>query len=585
MVKEVHNTGTHEFDNIDSEGLYTDSRGVDVVIRKDSDGDYVADGGDSELGRDSDAANLLENVVSVEGSSHIHFTEGVFEFNSQAFINTQGVVVSGSGRGVTEFKAVDSNAHIRVENVSDIKFSGFTFNGNDTTTLGIDYFLDAVETAENILVENIEFRDVTNLTTGSSEYVLRFFGNGQDDLKDVTVRNCNFLDNSVNAEVLEASVVQDLTLKNLFFANNTDPEIYLLKCSDTIIENIHLDGDRIAIDGGFDVHIKNVYAQNNEAVVLEPAPGIDSRVNEQITIEGGRVKVFAIQKNYNVTIKNVVCTGFDQGGRVFRIDGNSNNEDFLLKNNIFDENGVNGNSMIAIDCQIDDAVIEGNYFVDRRSTKYQQALTLSASPRVINNSILGSNKIAIQAQSQSIDLEVLGNKVFDSNAEGILVRDYDESVIRDNYVKNAGGKGISLDDDVGGRVNYNVVENNKVLNSALDGITTQGGNNNIIKDNDVRNNNPNIDANGADDVVKSNRGYVTEDRGSATQSGDGTTTVFSISHNLDELPSYVSVEASSEDASTDFYVSDKTSSSIEITYANAPNDGTDNLSWEWEAEV
>jgi hypothetical protein len=66
----------------------------------------------------------------------------------------------------------------------------------------------------------------------------------------------------------------------------------------------------------------------------------------------------------------------------------------------------------------------------------------------------------------------------------------------------------------------------------------------------------------------------------ATKSGDGSTTSFTISHSLGEIPRSASVIAASEEASTDFWVSGKSSTDITITYARAPVSGTDNLQYD-----
>ena len=65
-----------------------------------------------------------------------------------------------------------------------------------------------------------------------------------------------------------------------------------------------------------------------------------------------------------------------------------------------------------------------------------------------------------------------------------------------------------------------------------------------------------------------------------TASGDGTTTVFSLPHSLGAVPDAASVDAASAAASTDFRITNKTSSAVEITYATAPPTGPDNLAWE-----
>ena len=81
-----------------------------------------------------------------------------------------------------------------------------------------------------------------------------------------------------------------------------------------------------------------------------------------------------------------------------------------------------------------------------------------------------------------------------------------------------------------------------------------------------------------------NIGYTTENDGVSTQSGDGTTTTFTIPHGLVAAPSKYEVTPLSSDARDKFDVSvDDTN--ITITYATAPASGTDNLKWYWKAEV
>lgn len=66
---------------------------------------------------------------------------------------------------------------------------------------------------------------------------------------------------------------------------------------------------------------------------------------------------------------------------------------------------------------------------------------------------------------------------------------------------------------------------------------------------------------------------------SATASGDGSSTSFTITHSLGSLPASVTVTPTSEDAMADHYLSNITDSDVTITYAGAPPSGTDNLSW------
>ena len=85
-------------------------------------------------------------------------------------------------------------------------------------------------------------------------------------------------------------------------------------------------------------------------------------------------------------------------------------------------------------------------------------------------------------------------------------------------------------------------------------------------------------------VLIRNEGYITENSGTATFSGDGTTTQFKIEHGLVSTPSKVQVTAMSSDAAGDFYVT-ADATYIYVTYKTAPPSGTDNVKLSWSAEV
>jgi hypothetical protein len=119
--------------------------------------------------------------------------------------------------------------------------------------------------------------------------------------------------------------------------------------------------------------------------------------------------------------------------------------------------------------------------------------------------------------------------------------------------------------------------NNPVRNTG--GAATAGT---IVRDNVNMDNEASIPS---DWEFRSNDGFPTENAGSETQSGDGSTTTFNIPHGLAEPPTQANVIAGSADAAGEFWVSAFGQSTIEITYASAPAGGTDNLSWYWEAEV
>ena len=78
--------------------------------------------------------------------------------------------------------------------------------------------------------------------------------------------------------------------------------------------------------------------------------------------------------------------------------------------------------------------------------------------------------------------------------------------------------------------------------------------------------------------------YITQNGGTATFNGDGTTTSFNISHGLVSTPSTYVVSPASADAKGEFYVT-ADSTYITVNYTSAPPSGTDNVKLTWYAEV
>jgi len=85
-------------------------------------------------------------------------------------------------------------------------------------------------------------------------------------------------------------------------------------------------------------------------------------------------------------------------------------------------------------------------------------------------------------------------------------------------------------------------------------------------------------------IIERNTGYITENWGLATFSGDGTTKTFSFAHGLSATPSHVDVEAKSLDAAGNKYW-DADATNISVSFTTAPPAGTDNIRLSWAAKV
>jgi hypothetical protein len=100
----------------------------------------------------------------------------------------------------------------------------------------------------------------------------------------------------------------------------------------------------------------------------------------------------------------------------------------------------------------------------------------------------------------------------------------------------------------------------------------------------VGNKTANISRVGANTIVRRNIGYVTENSGTATFSGNGSQTQFTIAHGLAGTPKSWCVEAGSADAKGDKYVT-ADATNLTVTFAAAPPSGTNNVVLVWQAEM
>lgn len=61
----------------------------------------------------------------------------------------------------------------------------------------------------------------------------------------------------------------------------------------------------------------------------------------------------------------------------------------------------------------------------------------------------------------------------------------------------------------------------------------------------------------------------------ATASGDGTTVTFTLSHSFGSIPTVAHVQPTSAAAASSFFVSNKTGTTIDVTFGSAPGIGAD----------
>jgi len=166
-------------------------------------------------------------------------------------------------------------------------------------------------------------------------------------------------------------------------------------------------------------------------------------------------------------------------------------------------------------------------------------------------------------------------RALDSPA-GIYVKYASLTSITNNYIV-AAPYGIYID-----TASNNMITENHIIDSTNEAIYEVNSDLNWIARNKIKGGN--IVTTGANTVVENNFGYSTENSGTATFSGDGSTTQFKIEHDLISTPSKVLVTPMTADAAGDFYVT-ADNTYIYINYKTAPPSGTENIKVSWYAEV
>ena len=273
-----------------------------------------------------------------------------------------------------------------------------------------------------------------------------------------------------------------------------------------------------------------------------------------------------------------------------------------------------------------DNLIQGNTIENTGYTAYDGTVYLNGDigTRVIGNIIRNATTAGIRSWGGSHH-KIIGNRIYNCSKSGILLIEGGEhSKLIGNEIYNNGEYGVYVKREnvlIEGNVIYN---NSQSSSNTYDGIyiralKTKVINNNLYDDQDsptqryhiyvywgdseIVGNTFGAAASGAYSVrgdspvkpalIKFNIGYTTENSGTATFDGDGTTTDFSIgAHGLAVTdPSRIVVKVSpvSADAIAASpcvgYVDPADNTKIRVKFASAPASGSGNVKIVWEAQV
>ena len=168
-----------------------------------------------------------------------------------------------------------------------------------------------------------------------------------------------------------------------------------------------------------------------------------------------------------------------------------------------------------------------------------------------------------------------------NGGSGICLSSSDTNLIVDSLFWN-NFKGVDIYHSM-----KNVVTGNRMDFNEYGVCIGHGSSENLVIGNELHNNTEQIrvelDA-GNGNIIRENRGYVTENCGTVIFSGDGETISFLIPHGLSGTPKSWSVEAASADAMGNKYVTANATHLI-VTYAFPPPQGNDNVVLVWRAET
>jgi len=242
-------------------------------------------------------------------------------------------------------------------------------------------------------------------------------------------------------------------------------------------------------------------------------------------------------------------------------------------------------------------IVKGNTLGDKGGAGTKSIYVKSPRTQILGNRFASTSpRAAIELLNTADNCLIANNYIpsLDGATGGQILVGSDGNLITGN-LSAAGGTGAA--GSVGVRIagDYNKVIGNKFTlggGSNNNAIFVASGDRNVIHDNDIVSaSTGGINDSGTNTIRHSNN-WGTSDaalapgraRGRSTQSGDGATTAFTISHGLYTTPASVSVTAGHAAARGDFHVT-VSSTQITVTFGTAPVAGASNVVLNWQAEV
>jgi len=436
------------------------------------------------------------------------------------------------------------NGIMRISGSSNVLVEGLIFDQNNINRVGFaivanpedDTYWSKNITVRRCIIENNPSDGVRMLRLWDVEQA------GNYRVENVRFEHCIIRNsNRTDEDNVAVSFCKNITFDNCVFDNVTRINLYYSRDVNMINCRFYdSQGSAALIIQSNDVVVESCKFYNSASIDIrmKPQTGVDTEniVLKNITIIGGNG--IDIVSTTDETVKNILMDGlyidFEGSGAILLNPSNLATKQIVIKNFILRNSGW---ATIHVE-NAEDVIIKDGWIFDW-------------------NRANAPNKSAI----------ILGNPAGKYHIENV----------RFYHSGTTGYYGVSVHD--GEAKIIECIFGSGIVNKAVRGL---GG---VIRIKGGKTEVGLISEEGATfELIKYVKGYTTENSGTATFSGDGSTTQFSIEHGLVSTPSKVQVTPMSSDAAGDFYVT-ADDTYIYINYSTAPPSGTDNVKVSWQAEV
>jgi hypothetical protein len=476
----------------------------------------------------ADAATVIQSAINaLTSGGKIFIKNGLYSLTSTLLISS-GITLQGESKYGTILKKISSGVSPIIQNSG----RGRTPQTNENIIIK-DLTLDGA--GPSIHTSGIMFTDVNNVLI-ENVYFKDIYWDGIQ---------CNY-ESDVPTRQAENWRIINCDFYNVGINNADGIALHAAK-------DVKVLGCRLTYSGGRAMTV----VRHGGAGIISENVVIDNIYVDNVTVWDG----IYTNNIKDVTISNFIVKNCNQNGIAISYSAVRNERIKITDGTIY--NCVK-EGLVCVN--VDDLTITDVTSYGHTDSTYGKGICIQGS-----NNVKISDCYTYNCASSGMD--ITSNSATTSNV-----------LIENSHSFNNAGRGIRL------RQATYATSNVHVLNCDIQNNTSYGLEVNTITgylvslNRLVSNTAGNLYVTGGSGTIHHNVGYVTENGGTATFSGNGSTKTFTIAHGLASTPTKVLVTAGSDAAKGDFYVT-ADATNITVTYATAPPTGTNNVILNWYAEV